>query len=355
MKLLFTIGSLAGGGAERVVSRLASCMAGRGDNVEIALIAQNVVDYPLNEKVDVRFINPKIQIRGMRYFLRCLEFRNEVKRFDPDVVISFTTAVNIFVLDALRGTDYKILLSERNDPHNDPKDIKLRNKRDSLYGKADGIVFQTEDAKAYFNNDIQTRSKVILNPVDVPSEYIRKENKEKKIVTVGRLEPQKNHSMLIKAFADIHRRFPDYRLEIYGEGSLCNELEELIGSEGLEGSVYLMGYTKNVFDAVSTAKLFVLSSDYEGMSNALLEAMAMGLPVVSTDHPIGGARMAVENGVNGILTPVGDSDALSAAVCRILENEQLSEYLSQNAADISQRLDIEKITDEWTEFIHRMV
>lgn len=355
MKVLFTIGSLAGGGAERVVSRLASCMAGRGDSVEIALIAQNVVDYPLDEKVDVRFINPKIQIRGMRYFLRCLELRNEVKRFDPDIVISFTTAVNIFVLDALRGTDYKILLSERNDPHNDPKDIKLRNRRDRLYRKADGIVFQTEDSRAYFDDDIQKRSKVILNPVDVPSEYIRKNNKEKKIVTVGRLEPQKNHSMLIKAFASIHRSFPDYRLEIYGEGSLRNELEELIRSEGLEDSVYLMGYTKNVFEAVSTAKLFVLSSDYEGMSNALLEAMAMGLPVVSTDHPIGGARMAVENGINGMLTPVGDSEALAAAVCQILENEQLSESLSQNAADISKRLDIDRITDEWTDFIHRMV
>lgn len=355
MKLLFTIGSLAGGGAERVVSRLASCMAGRGDSVEIALIAQNVVDYPLNEKVDVRFINPKVQIRGMRYFLRCLEFRNEVKRFDPDVVISFTTAVNVFVLDALMGTDYKILLSERNDPYNDPKDIKLRNKRDRLYRKADGIVFQTEDAKAYFNEDIQKRSKVILNPVDVPSEYIMKKNKENKIATVGRLEPQKNHSMLIKAFASIHRRFPDYRLEIYGEGSLRNKLEELIKLEGLEDSVYLMGYTKNVFEAVSTAKLFVLSSDYEGMSNALLEAMAMGLPVVSTDHPIGGAKMAVKNGINGILTPVGDSDALAAAVCQILENEQFSVSLSQNAADISKKLDIGKITDEWTDFIHRMV
>lgn len=355
MKLLFTIGSLAGGGAERVVSRLASCMAKRGNSVEIVLIAQNAVDYPLNENVDVRFINPKIQIRGMRYFLRCMEYRNEVKRFEPDVIISFTTAVNIFVLDALRGTDYRTLLSERNDPYNDPPNAELRRKRDRIYKRADGIVFQTEDAKAYFSDDIQTRSAVILNPVDVPDKYIQKGNKEKKIFTVGRLEPQKNHSMLIKAFASIKRKFPDYRLEIYGEGSLRNKLEELIKSEGLEGSVFLKGYTRNIFEAVSTAEVFVLSSDYEGMSNALLEAMAMGLPVVSTDHPIGGARMVIKNRINGILTPVDDSNAFADAVCEILGNKSFSDSLSQNAADISKRLDIEKITDEWMDFIHRMV
>lgn len=355
MKLLFTIGSLAGGGAERVVSRLASCMAGRGHKVEIALISKNAADYPLNENVEVKFINPEMQIRGMRYIFRCKEYRKEVRRFAPDVIISFTTAVNIFVLDALRGTDYKIILSERNDPHNDPKDAKLRRKRDKVYRKAQGIVFQTDDAKAYFSDDIQKHSAVILNPVDVPSEYIKRNNKEKKIVTVGRLEPQKNHSMLIKAFAEIHKHFPEYKLEIYGEGSLRSELEALIKAEKLEDTVFLMGYTTNIFEAISTAKLFVLSSDYEGMSNALLEAMAMGLPVVSTDHPIGGARMAINNRENGLLTPVGDRDAMVQAVCEILANEQLSDDLSQKAAGISERLNIEKIADEWMDFIHRMV
>ncbi len=355
MKLLFTIGSLAGGGAERVISRLASCMAGRGDSVEIALISKNSVDYPLNEKVNVKFINPEIQIRGLRYTLRCLEYRKEVERFDPDVIISFTTAVNLFVLDALRGTNRKIILSERNDPYNDPPNANLRRKRDRLYSKACGVVFQTDDAKAYFSDDIQKKSTVILNPVDVPCEYIGKDKKEKKIVTVGRLEPQKNHTLLIKAFADVHKCFPEHKLEIYGDGSLKGELEELIRAESLEDSVFLMGYTTNIFEALSTAELFVLSSDYEGMSNALIEAMAIGLPVVSTDHPIGGARMVINNRINGMLTPVGDCDAIVNSVCEILGNKQLSIFLSQNASSISERLNIEKITDEWMDFIHRMV
>ena len=327
MKVLFTIGSLAGGGAERVVSRLASCMARRGETVEVALIARDAVDYPLDGRVDVRYIAPRIQIRGARYLLRCMAYRKEVGRFDPDVIISFTTAVNLFVLDALRHTGRKIVLSERNDPYNDPKDPSARRKRDRVYHRASGLVFQTDDAKAYFSKEIQDKSTVILNPVEVPAALRGNVGKEKKLVTVGRLEPQKNQTMLIKAFSQIHERFPEYRLEIYGEGSLRSELEDLIRSEKLEDAVFLMGYTKNVLEAISTASLFVLPSDYEGMSNALIEAMAIGSPVVSTDHPIGGARMVINDGVDGMLVPVGDREAMARVVCRILGDEECSAAL----------------------------
>lgn len=355
MKVLFTIGSLAGGGAERVISRLASCMARRGDTVEVALIAKNTVDYPLDGRVDVRYIEPRIQIRGLRYLLRCMAYRKEVERFDPDVIICFTTAVNLFVLDALRHTDRKIILSERNDPYNDPREPSLRRKRDRVYHRAAGLVFQTEDAKAYFSQQIQAKSTVILNPVEVPATLRGQVGREERIVTVGRLEPQKNQAMLIKAFAQIHERFPAYRLEIYGEGSLRGELEGLIREEKLEDAVSLMGYTKDVLEAISTASLFVLPSDYEGMSNALIEAMAIGLPVVSTDHPIGGARMVIDDGVNGKLVTVGDRDALVQAVCEILADGRRSAALSQNAVQINERLDMEKITDQWMDFIRRIV
>lgn len=355
MKILFTIGSLSGGGAERVVSRLANCMARRGECVEIALISKNIIDYSLDKSIKVEFINPKIQIRGIRYIFRCMEYRKEVKRFKPDVIISFTTAVNLFVLDAMRGMDYRIILSERNDPYNDPKDVQLRKKRDKVYSNACGIVFQTKDAKEYFSTDIQERSTIILNPVEIPSEYMEIERKEKKIVTIGRLEAQKNHAILIKAFAEIHKLFPEYKLEIYGEGSLRRKLEGIIRDQNLEEVVFLMGYTTEVFDAISTAKLFVLSSDYEGMSNALIEAMALGIPVVSTDHPIGGARMVIENGINGVLVPVGDSKAIAHAVCSILNDENLSSTLSHNAMLIGEILNTEKIVDEWMEYINRMV
>ncbi len=356
MKLLFTIGSLSGGGAERVVSRLASCMAREGNVVEIALISQNLVDYPLEKNVNVKYINPQIKIRGLRYIFRCLEYRKEVTRFDPDVIISFTTSVNLFVLDAMRCSKYKIILSERNDPYNDPSNFRLRKKRDTVYHKAAGIVFQTDDAKAYFDDTIQARSVVILNPVEVPQDLIKEiSEREAKIVTVGRLESQKNQALLIKVFSKIHKRLPEYRLEIYGDGALKAELESLIKEEKLEDAVLLMGYTTNVLEAISTAKLFVLPSNYEGMSNALLEAMALGLPVVSTDHPIGGARMVIKNGINGILTPVGDSDAMEHAVNAILQNEQLSITLSQNSVKICERMNVEEITAEWMHFIHKIV
>ena len=351
MRILFTIGSLAGGGAERVVARLANEMTREGHEVYIKMIANSQIEYPIDEKIEVSEVRSKINIRGLRYLSRCHEYKKQVLSCQPDIVVSFTATVNLFVLKSLYKTGIKVVLSERNNPYVDPDSRQLRNKRDASYKRADGFVFQTQDACNYFKPEIRRRSAIILNPLDdsIPSPWIEK--REKRIVSVGRLEKQKNHRLLINAFADIAALFPEYVLEIYGEGSLRSSLELQISELHLEGRVILKGYNRQVLDKIQKATLFVLPSDYEGLSNALIEAMAMGLPVISTDHPIGGAREVIKSGSNGILVPVGDRNAMSDAMKLILSDSPFARSIAKEAQDIRSCLSISRITSQWTSFL----
>ena len=355
MKIAFTVGSLSGGGAERVIARLATRLCEKGHEVSVFLIANARIDYPICSDICVRFIRPRINIRGIRGVLRKRKYRKEILKASPDVVISFTAAVNVFVLEALKGTGIKTVVSERNNPYVDPADAGLRKKRDKLYFHADGVVFQTSDAKAYFSDAIQKDSEIILNPLDdsLPTPYAGE--REKRIVSVGRLEKQKNQTLLIEAFSELAKQFPEYILEIYGEGSLRTSLENKIEQLELKTRVFLKGYEKDVLSKISRAKMFVLSSDYEGISNALIEAMAIGLPVVSTDHPIGGARAVIVDGENGLLTPVGDRKALGDAMRAILEDAEISIKMGENATKIRERLSVEKIAEQWLAYLERVI
>lgn len=355
MKIIFAIGSLTGGGAERVVTRLANQMCQMGHQIHILMIANGNIKYPLDEKVAASEICNTNNIRGLRYLSRCREFKKQVLSYRPDVVVSFTTVVNIFVLQALKGTKTKIVLSERNDPYSDPTNPILRNIRDRVYSKADGFVFQTPDAQNYFATGIQHKSTVIFNPLDnsIPGPWTGE--REKRIVSVGRLEKQKNHKLLLNAFAAIAEQFPEFILEIYGEGSLRPILEKQIVECRLEKRVFLKGYTPQVLMKIRQAALFVLPSDYEGLSNALIEAMAIGIPVISTDHPTGGARMIIQPGVNGVLIPVGDTYSMAKAMEFVLTDNLYSEKISKEACKISNLISAEKIATQWAAFLQKIV
>ena len=351
MRIVFTTRSLAGGGAERVVARLASYMAGMGHEVSVIMLTENKITYDVDSRVNVEFIEPRIKIKGIRYYDRLLRYRKAVNRINPDVVVSFSAPVNIMVLQALRWSKIKTIISERNNPYVDPETPSGRKKRDSIYRLADGIVFQTEDARDYFSDAIKSKSTIIINPVDsnIPEPYDGE--REKTIVSVARLDPQKNHKLLIDSFAEISDRIKDYKLHIYGVGLQQNMLQELINRYGLNDRIKLMGYCDNVLERIRKASLFVLPSDYEGISNSLLEALALGLPVVSTDHPIGGARQLVNSGENGLLTPVGDKEKLKIAMLKVIEDENIATKFSVNAAHIREIASIECVSKQWIDFL----
>ena len=346
MKILFVTSSMEYGGAERVVSLLASELSRRGHDVGIytTRYKANCV-YPLHSKVSLFAEDkPKNVLKVIS------QLRSFVKEYDPDVVVPFMTYQCIYTCIALAFTKYPVIVCERNDPN--VIDGKGANKfhfllRDIAYSMARGAVFQSYGARDYFSDSIQKKSAIILNPLNVsamPDAY--KGIRQDKIVTVGRLYKQKNHALLISSFAKISADYPSYSLDIYGDGELFEELHTLSQQLGIADKVCFKGNVSNVNENIINAKIFVLTSDYEGMPNALAEAMALGLACVSTDCSPGGARMLIEDGTNGIIVPCSDVMALEEALRKLISDQDLAIRLGNRALDIREKLDLFYIVDQ---------
>lgn len=353
-KILFAISSLGSGGAERVVSTLANELTARGYAVSMLLVANSRQVYPLSEKIRVVSLDCEEDLgRGVlkRYPIRLKKIRAALKEMNPDAVVSFMSETNIDVCLAALGLKVPILVSERNDPAVDPASRVKQLLRRFAYLRSDGFVFQTPDAQAYFSRSIQKRSRIILNPLvsTLPEPYTGP--REKRIVAVGRLNPQKNYPLLLDAFWEFSRKHPDYTLEIYGRGNLEPRLRAQISQLGLEDRVLLKGFCAQVHDAIRSAAFFVMSSDFEGMPNALMEAMALGLPCVCTDCPCGGPRMLIRDGENGLLVGVGQKNELVQAMDRLADNPELAQTFGQQAALLRDRAKVTVIVDQWQEVI----
>lgn len=254
---------------------------------------------------------------------------------------------------AAKRCDVKIILSERF--YNGFRPLPSRALKQIQYRIADGYVFQTPEASKTYGKRAERIGTVIPNPIiDKLPEPIF-DNLRKEIVTVGRLSPQKDHKTLIKAFSVFHKKYMDYKLIIYGSGELKSQLESQVKEFNLESSVAIISGKTNISEIERGAELFVLSSIAEGMPNALIEAMSVGLQCISTDCPVYGPRMLVEDGVNGYLIPVGDANKLAEKMEYAIEHKSQASVIRQNAVKIRERLAPDVIAEKWLSYLGRII
>lgn len=347
MKLLFFISSLEDGGAQRVVSILSNKFVERNFEVEVLKYYKGINLYPLDSKVKAKSVEENTNTSNV---LRNLKFiRSEFK--DCDCILSFLAPFNMMAICANIFNKTPIIVADRNDPNKIPRNKFIRILRNILYKLADRIVVQTSKNQEYFKSNTE----VIYNPV-VLNEYrgiALKTKKEKIIVSAARLEKQKNLEMLIDAFHIFHQNYDDYKLIIYGEGTYRETLKRKIEGLGMKDSILLPGVSNKLFDEISKAELFVLSSNYEGMPNALIEAMCLGLPCISTK--VSGATDLIQDGVNGLLVDVGDTNDLTNKITKLIEDKEYAYKLANKAIEINDILDSNVICDKWLETINDVV
>lgn len=349
MNILFLVDSIASGGAGRVVSQLASEMSRLGNIVTVMTMSSDKKMYALHSEVK---FEPLFKGKKISPINKILLIHQKCVENNADVLISFMAELNVYSILASLGARWKVVVSERNDPATIPSEEIIRVLRKMTYNFADGYVFQTKEAKEYFSQRIQRRSTIIYNPLSCEITCSQQVKRVKTIVGVGRLSSQKNFSLLISAFASIADKYVDYTVDIYGDGPLREKLEELAKAKGLSNRVIFHGQVENLLDVIRDSAVFVMSSDYEGMSNALIEALALGLPVISTDHAGGGAKELIIDGFNGLLVPVGDEKALAEKIDYVLANPDIGYNLSKNAISIREKLALPNVCNEWLSYIN---
>ena len=343
--VLIMCSSMYGGGAERVACRLA---CGLSDEYRVYYLY-------IQDKGQTYHLDPAVQTIAMPYF-ECSSYEDltdqriaYVRQLKESLNVAFSISF-MFTMNKLNvyspGTA-KVICSERNSPaKRDPHRI---NEIESFYEKADLTVFQSETVRSVFSQKVQEHSCIILNPVSVPC---CRNGGSRRIVNVARLTPQKNQVMLLRAFEIFHQTHPDYTLSIYGEGELADELQQMVDSLKLGNSVQFHGQVHEIHAAIADAEFFVLSSDYEGLSNSLLECMIMGFPCISTRCE--GSRDIIRSGENGILVDIGDEEQLAEAMTLLADDAMLRESLGVQAKKISEQLREDRIIGQWKQQLERL-
>lgn len=362
-KILFHLNCFEQGGTERVVSNLANQLVKEDYEIITATEWQGEVEFWLDERIKRIHVGLQKEDEGknriLKIWLRFKYLRELIKKEQPDVVISFTRRPNYRALISTLGIRVPVITAVRQDPKSYYNSLADKLLIPLLYPLSAGCVFQTKEQGESFPTSLQKRSRIILNPINHKYLNIPKpKEREKVVVQSGRLVDFKNQTMLLKAFLKVHEKHPDYILKLYGGDSFDGtkeKLETIIKENEAGDYIKLMGASDSLEKELPNACVYAFSSDYEGMPNALLEAMVMGLPVVATDCPCGAPRTVILHEENGLLIPVGDEKAMETAINRLIEDRDFAESLGSKARMISERINETAILGQWKKYMEEVI
>lgn len=344
------------GGANKILVFLINFLSRSGFDVSIYTYASNEKpSYELDPKINLIKETKVSENYFLRRFLEFFKVTKMIRRENPDIVISFLTNSNMFSVIGTRFSKIPVIISERGDPNSESG--VLSKFKQFFFSFSEGAVFQTKEARDFFGEKLQKRSEIIPNPVFKPNIIISDwEMRKKEISFVGRFDMNhKRQDIMLKAFSQITEKHPDYRLVFYGDGNDLEKTKSLAMEYKLIDRVIFKGKVTNVLEQISKSKIFVLTSDNEGIPNALMEAMSLGLPCISTDCDPGGARLLIKNGNNGILVPKGDVNQLAKSISCLLDNPSEAERLGSKAKDIVDEFPAKKIEKLWLNYIKKIL
>lgn len=360
--IAFYIGSLRKGGAERVFVNLADFF--RNEGYQVTMVTQyrypDEEEYVLPSQIKrvLSDLNSEelSNSRIVNFLRRVTKLHRIWKKERPDLVLACIGKNNFMTIVTTMFTKTKAVVSVVGEAGEEYPGRVMHFLANLLFPHAAGIVLQTERSKDFFSNRIRKKAVILpnsLNPAFIKPRY--EGEREKRIVAVGRMDANKNHEMMIRAFAGLKDKYPEYTLTIYGDGELHQYLEDLAVQLGVAERVYMPGMIPDVAVQIERAALFLLTSYSEGVSNALIEAMASGLPVISTDVPGGGTVELITDKENGLIIPVGDGQALEEAMDKLLCNPIYADHLGREAAKIQLRLAPERVNNLWREYFDRII
>lgn len=354
--IVFITQSLGFGGAAKMLTFVAESLRERKHNIGIVNLkgTVSVTEYEREVSAEITVLD----VSGMGRKEQLKKIRKFAKDFSADILIGFTEIPNFIARLVGFTLGIPSIISERGDPSRTGLGKGLKSRIVSLLiNTSQGGVFQTDGARDFYGKGLQKRGLVIPNPIFINGEIptVRYADREKTVVSVGRLDNfQKRYDVMLDAFKLFSEKHPEYALKLYGKGSDEELIESWANERNLSSKVKFMGLTTQPMQDIAKDGMFLITSDYEGISNSLLEAMAVGLPCVSTDHTPGGARLLITDHQNGLLAPIEDAPALAAAMCEFAESPSLAEKCGENAKGVINRFAPDKIIEMWESYIFQL-
>ena len=361
-KICFLTTALIGGGAQRVMVNVANAFAKDGYDVHIVcFVTKNYTPiYPVHPNIKLHNVPREYGRTDRIVYARIKLLEALIREMRPDVMIPFLMPIAAYASYVAKKLGIKVVMSERNDPVLTPSDPYWRARRDKIFKDADACVFQTDAALSYFEKFNLKRYSVIRNPIDLSGvriDVIPANERSKRVVCVAKYEPQKNLDFLLEVFADFVKIHPEYTLEVYGNDFHGHRLllKQKAIAMGIEDKVFLYNAQQNILDIVYDARMSVLPSKYEGMPNALIESVCIGIPSIASDCPAYGGRTVVDNGKNGFLLEIDDKEAFLEKMCLIAEDDELAERISKEGRKTVDKFDMRDVYALWQSVVEEVM